>query len=262
MVGGEPVQDPGLVEEGPIADGPSDPDPPWAAECASSQFPAQDSDEPWADFWRDGLYTECPINFHLPTIRKYFEEQKAAYLAYAKSLSDYKSTDDLPQNERDEYIYSRALFKPYSKAWYEFQINRAICAATRPTPFEEDKMSESLRLVLDLTIKYSAILGRLIEQYYWKCNFEKKATTGNKLSLSGKDGAAQSAAKHKAEHAWWQAEANLIWKASPSKSKASVASIVKKRLGIKQSIKQIVRVLKHPLKDNGADARQMRGPTP
>src|SRR5438128_237140 len=54
-----------------------------------------DEDET-GEFWErsdgdspPGLFEQCPINFHLPAIRKYFEEQKAAYLAYAKSSNDY-----------------------------------------------------------------------------------------------------------------------------------------------------------------------------
>jgi hypothetical protein len=99
---------------------------------------------------------------------------------------------------------------------------------------------------LDFAIKYAAIAGRLIEQYYWMCNFEKKAISGSKLSQGGKDGAAQSAAKHKAEHARWQAVADLIWKEYPSKFKTPVASSVKKRLKLRQSVTQIVRVLNAP----------------
>jgi hypothetical protein len=242
MTDGEPEEYPWIVEE------PDEERWPVADEAAEGQI--KDPDEPWADFWMDGLYMECPVNFDLAQIRRYFEEQKAAYLAYAKSLDGYTPPDDIPQNERDEHIYSRVLFEHYTKAWYEFHINKAISFATyqRPTLHEEDKTGERLRSALDFTIKYAAIAGRLIEQYYWKCNFEQKAISGTKLSQAGKDGAAQSAAKHKAEHARWQAVADLIWKEYPSKLKTPVALAVKKRLHLGQTVGQIKRVLKRPKK--------------
>ncbi len=196
------------------------------------------------EFWSSGLYRQCPVRFDLSAIRTYFEEQKTAYLAHAKSLDDYTYLNEW---ELDKYVYSQALSKTYSKAWYEFHINEAIDFVTSKVSVIGNSEKGGERLVyLRSIIEYSARAGRLVEQYYWKFIFEKKAIAGTKLSKGGKAGAALTAAKAKEEHARWQAEADRIWKADPSKTKAVVAKSVKRRLKIDQGIKQIVRVLKRP----------------
>jgi hypothetical protein len=88
------------------------------------------------EFWKEsdgdsppGLFQQCPINFNMPAIRKYFQEQKAAYLAYAKSSDDYTWLDQLEPEEQsnwEEQIYRQVLHKPYSKAWYEYHINEHL----------------------------------------------------------------------------------------------------------------------------------------
>jgi hypothetical protein len=88
------------------------------------------------EFWEEsdgdsppGLFQQCPINFHLPAIRKYFEEQMAAYLTYAKSSDDYSWFDQLSYEEQsnwEAHIYDQVLYNTYSKAWYEYHINQHL----------------------------------------------------------------------------------------------------------------------------------------
>ena len=217
-------------------------------------------DEEEGEFWETsngdsppGLFEQCPLGFHLPLIREYFTEQKAAYLAQAKALGRYSWLDDMTPDERcdwDEQIYGRALYKTYSKAWYEYHINFEICSIDEAISILERhaKQGISLRLGTLLLTSSSALLGRLIEQYYWKFLIEKSAIRGTKISEAAKAGGNILASKRKAEQARWQVAANVIWKERPASSKTTVAAILKKRLHITQSLKQITRVLVRPQK--------------
>jgi hypothetical protein len=203
-----------------------------------------------------GLFEQCPIGFHLPAIRKYFEEQKAAYLAYAKSSRDYTWLDDLPDNERadrEERIYRQVLRTTYSKAWYEYHINEHLFFLDEEIAIlnRGAKQGNSLGLSARMIIKFSATLGRLIEQYYWKFFVETAAIRGAKISQSAQTGGLKLASRRKEEHAAWQAEANSIWGMYPEKSKMSVASAVRKRLKIERTAKHISRVLRRPTGDFG-----------
>src|SRR6476660_9691107 len=94
------------------------------------------SDEEDAEFWQEsdgdsppGLYEQCPINFHLPAVRQYFEEQRSAYLQYAQSLEENAWFAALSEDERSEWhehVYYSSLYDTYSKAWYECHINQYL----------------------------------------------------------------------------------------------------------------------------------------
>jgi hypothetical protein len=67
-------------------------------------------DDEEGEFWEEsdgdsppGPFEQCPINFHHPAIRKYFQEQKAAYMTYAKSLDDYTWLDELTPEEKSDW---------------------------------------------------------------------------------------------------------------------------------------------------------------
>lgn len=215
-------------------------------------------DEDEGEFWEQsdgdsppGLFEQCPLNFHLPAIRKYFREQKDAYMNYAKSLRDYSWMNKLePEAQRDwsEHIYHRALYETYSKAWYEYHINEHIYFGDENVAMLQRHAELGLKLGLDtmLLMNFSARLGRLIEQYYWKFLVEKSAIRGIKISESARTGGLILSSIRKAEHARWQLAANLIWKERPAISKMAAASILKKRLNIAQSAKHISRVLHKP----------------
>jgi hypothetical protein len=215
-----------------------------------SKYWDHDEDEFWDESDGDsppGLFEQCPINFHLPAIRKYFEEQKAAYLAYAKSSDDYTWFDQLSSEEQsnwEAHIYDQVLYKTYSKAWYEYHINQHlyffdenVSTLTRHT-----EQGLGLGLALMMITNFLGKLGRLIEQYYWKFLLEKAAIRGVRISESAKSGGLLLASIRKREHAAWQAAARLVWQEHPTSSKMTVASIVKKRLKIARSAKHISRV--------------------
>jgi hypothetical protein len=211
-------------------------------------------DDEEGEFWEgsDGesraLFEQCPINFQLPAIRKYFQQQKAAYLAYAKSLDDYTWLDELTPEEKSNWdgkIYDRVLYKTYSKAWYEYHINLYIYFLDEEVAWLARRAEQDHKLGFSviIIIHFSGRLGRLVEQYYWKFFLEKAAIRGVKISESAKSGGLLLASMRKHEHAAWQAAARLIWQERPTSSKMTVASIVKRRLKIDRSVKHISRVL-------------------
>jgi hypothetical protein len=217
-----------------------------------SEYLGDDEEE---EFWEEsdgdsppGLFEQCPINFHLPAIRKYFQEQKAAYLLYAKSLDDYTWLDELKPEVKsnwDEQVYRRVFDETYSKAWYEYHVNEHIYFLDESIAMlaQDAKQSREPGLSVMLIMNFSGNLGRLVEQYYWKFLLERAAIRGIKISEAAKSGGLLLASMRKHEHAAWQAAAHLIWQKHPTSSKTTVASIVKKRLKIDRSVKHISRVL-------------------
>jgi hypothetical protein len=219
-----------------------------------TEFASEDEKQ---EFWESpgdddsppALFEQCPVNFRLPEIRSYFLEQKAAYIRYAQANS--KLLHELNAEETIEYehrLYDRAIDRTYSKAWYEYHINEHIFFIDQATAQflkpAENRNLVSLRVML--MMNFSVILGRLIEQYYWKFLVEKAAIRGEKISRSAKSGGHRRASLLKHEHVPWQFAANQIWQLTPTRSKLAVALIVKRRLKLKQSAKHISRVLKRP----------------
>jgi hypothetical protein len=209
------------------------------------------ADEFWGRFDDDsppGLFEDCPVNFWLPEIRTYFREQRAAYIQYVQNHDELR--DELASDQEtgsEEILYCEVLCKTYSKAWYEFHINQHIFVIENITEsFRSPAGPRNVARRIDMLINYSARLGRLIEQYYWKFLVEKAAIRGEKISQSAKAGGLLRAAMLKHEHAPWQALANQIWRQNPKHQKMTVASIVKKRLKLNQTAKHIAGVLKQP----------------
>jgi hypothetical protein len=225
-----------------------------------SKYWHHDEDEFWEESDGDsppGLFEQCPIHFHLPAVRKYFQEQRDAYLAYVKSRYDYTWLDELKSEEKadwDERIYHQVLYKTYSKAWYEYHANQYIFFLDESIAMVPRAAEQGMKLGLDVMLitNFSGTLGRLVEQYYWKFLLEKAAIRGVKVSEAAKSGGLLRASQHKREHAGWQAAARLIWKDHPKFSKMAVASIVRKRLGIDRSVKHIARVLRDDRRQRAA----------
>jgi hypothetical protein len=219
------------------------------------------SEEEDAEFWQKsdgdsppGQYEQCPVNFHLPAIRKYFEAQKSNYLQYALSLekSDWLTPlSESEQREWQEYIYQSSLDETYSKTWYEYHINEQLFFID-----EASRSDKNIGFMIILLTSFAGTLGRLVEQYYWKFLIEESAIRGTRISQSARAGGLKLAAIRRSEHNRWKAAAGLIWKGHPKLSKMAVASLLKKRLGISRSPKHISRVLVRA--ETGADARQMR----
>jgi hypothetical protein len=216
-----------------------------------SKYWDHDEDEFWDESDGDsppGLFEQCPISFHLPAIRKYFQEQKATYLAYVKSRNDYSWLDNLKPEEKsnwDQRIYDRVLYETYSKAWYEYHVNQQIYFLDESIGMLGRAIEQNQKIGVDVMLiqNSAATLGRLVEQYYWKFLHEKAAIRGVKISESAKTGGRLRAAKHKHEHAAWRATASLVRQERPTSSNMTIASIVKLRLKINRSVKHISRVL-------------------
>lgn len=198
-----------------------------------------------------GLFEQCPLNFHMPSIREYFSKQKKIYLNYLRSTERHNWLSDLKTEDQENWeyqIYSEALYETYSKVWYEFHINQKIyyCDETVASLCRLVEKGSPLGFCTMLLTKFSAQLGRLIEQYYWKFLIEKSAMRGRKIIDSAKSGGEILASIRRAEHSRWQSAAILIWNERPTIPKMAVATILKKRFGFAQSAKHIARVLKHP----------------
>jgi hypothetical protein len=209
----------------------------------------------WAKFdgyFGQGLSEQCPLQFSLERIRGYFLEQKTAYLRYATSAADFehmKGLDPEAKADWERRIYCRALNKLYSKAWYEFHIDEQIFYIddTSEECFRETKRGVKFHAgSMCVVIEFSGILGRLVEQYYWKFLLEKSAIRGEKTSQAAKSGGDIKASKQKRVREGWQLAAVAVWQEDPTRSKMTVAKIVKQRLKLGLSAKHISRVLTRP----------------
>ncbi len=222
------------------------------------------SDEKTDEFWAEtdetgepGHFRLSPINFKFESAQSYFYEQKLAYLDHVVSSDEFSeflvSADKIDEDELWlETLYQLALYRPYSKPWYEYHINRGIDFVTMSLLPSE--ILASLR-VLDfenfvgetaLVAEEAVKLGRLIEQYYWKFFIEKSAIRGEKSSEGAKFGGNIKASKQKRVHERWQLAAVAVWQENPTRSKMTVAKIVKQRLKLGLSAKHISRVLTRP----------------
>jgi len=153
-------------------------------------------------------FVQCPVTFHLPALRQYFDQQKAAYLERAKSLGEFVPFDESPtehQFYREKDFYGDVVWETYSKAWYEFHINQCISfiddlTVSYETVYQQDKSRSSLEFMLMTIADVSGQLGRLVEQYYWKFLLEKAAIRGERISESAKSGGLVLASKRKKKH--------------------------------------------------------------
>jgi hypothetical protein len=141
-----------------------------------------------------------------------------------------------------ERVFQQALDKIYSKAWYEYHINEQFELIDK---FVRDSDTKT-ELRISRIFTCSGRLGRLVEQYYWKFFIEKSAISGEKISKSAKSGGHIRASKQKRVHEGWQHAASSVWKENPTRSKMTVATIIKQRLRLTLSAKHISRVLKRP----------------
>jgi hypothetical protein len=218
-----------------------------------------DSSRQSVEFWKKsdggserGFFEKDPLNFDFLAVRNYFLEQQAAYLQYAKSTNDYDYEEAImPPDPRfgfDNGIYRHVLYKTYSKAWYEYHINLIIHQIEKLVEIfsEQTERSRAVGFGFPPIISFSAILGRYLEQYYWKFLIEKAAIRGEKISNSAKSGGNIKASKHKRLHDGWQLVARAAWQENPTRSKMTVARIVKQRLELTLSAKHISRVLTRP----------------
>jgi hypothetical protein len=211
------------------------------------------------EFWtashsyaEEKLFQLCPLYFRYPSIREYFLEQKAAYFRHATSDVDSETMEGLKPEVTPgwrDHIYTRALNQTYSKAWYEYHINDQIFYVEQLGLYcleEGQRGAVYASRVIPAIISFSGLLGRLVEQYYWKFLIERSAIRGEKTSRSAKSGGHVRATILKQEHVGWQSPARAVWQEHPTSPKTTVASIVKKRLKLAQSVKHISRVLTRP----------------
>jgi hypothetical protein len=151
------------------------------------------NDESWPEFWSSGLYKECPVNFHLPEVQRYFEEQKAAYLAYA----------------------SHWIITHISKGgnWMNTSIAKL-----------------ALGSIIEHSARAGRLIEQYYWKFHVEEAAVRGARTLKGAQSGGAARARAIAPDHKAERATWQAEADAIWKKAPRKSKNEVASILLKKL--------------------------------
>ena len=144
------------------------------------------------------------------------------------------------QLQRFQHHAPATAIKPYEKPWYESHALRLLDQLDYPD-LEILKHPGYARMWLT---GCAGLLGQLVEQYYWRFQYERPAVTG----LGARSGASASgknrALRHEQEHLKWQAKAREIRSRHPHLKCHAVADAVKKQLKLKLSAKHIARYLR------------------
>jgi hypothetical protein len=181
---------------------------------------------PMHDFWESGAFQVCPVHFNINAIRQYFGQQKEDFIRLSTRIVRNEYYDLLPDEEKERYVYMSALYKPYSKAWYEYHINTELSST------------------LKNDVAAAAVMGRLVEQYYWKFIHESAAIVGMSVQRGGVAGAALKASMHAPEHEKWKLEADAMLSRNPRASMTVVATHIRRKLKLGVTSKHIARVIK------------------
>jgi hypothetical protein len=146
---------------------------------------------------------------------------------------DYAS---VPEETRKSFVAALAV---YDKPWYEYYALRFLGAIVRAQRGEEADHPQ-------MNSQWSARLGRLVEQYYWRFRYEAAVTSGLGTRRGASAGGRARAALHRAEHFAWQSLASEIWARRPGLTKIAVAEAIKKRSSSVRTARHIARFIKHP----------------
>ena len=191
------------------------------------------------EFWGYGDYESnspppseyFPLNFHPNRLRIYFRNQLNRYCFHINK-EDFDSLYDLVRDEAILASYGWEQF--YEKPWYELYALQFL-------DFFEDRVG------LAPTI-WAGQLGRLVEQYYWRFQYEQSAKTGLGARGGASAGGKVRALKKQKERARWQAAAEAIWSRNPGLDKSVVAARVRRDLRLTQTASNIARYLRRPVK--------------
>jgi hypothetical protein len=212
--------------------------------------PGQPAYEEWGDEFLDDAffssandddapapYEVFPLGFNQRRLRIYFQNQ---FERFCEQLS--RESPALASLDR---LQDRSLFREkacqqlYEKPWYEFHalqffdfIEQSIEALSKRPAFEA--MCISL---------FAGQLGRLVEQYCWRCQFEKAATAGAGARKGASAGGRSKAERDQDRHSTWQNEASKIWARRPELTKHAVGQRIQKKFGETCTAKHIARYI-------------------
>jgi hypothetical protein len=190
-------------------------------------------------FWADseghwGSLRMFPLHFAATRLRLYFVNQLDRFCEYL--VREYDGWASVPEEVRKSFCAALAV---YDKPWYEYyalEFLKGIERVQRGEGASDPQVNSG----------WSARLGRLVEQYYWRFRFEDAATSGVGSRRGASAGGRARAALHRAEHSSWQSLASEIWARRPGLSKIAVAEAIKKQNSSVRTAKHIARFIKHP----------------
>jgi hypothetical protein len=190
-------------------------------------------------FWEDseghwGSLRMFPLHFAATRLRLYFANQLDRFCEH--QVREYDGWASLPEEFRKRFCAALAV---YDKPWYEYyalRFFRLIEIAQRGEKADDPQVNSG----------FSARLGRLVEQYYWRFRFEDAATSGVGTRRGASAGGRASAARHRPEQLAWQRLASEIWARHPDLSKIAVAKTIRKQKSSGRTAKHIARFIKHP----------------
>jgi hypothetical protein len=215
----------------------------------SEQHLEYDADR-WNTLFLGKYFDQFPLALNQQRLQIYFQNQ------FNRFRHQYESAIDL-----SKFDWRVALKWLYEKPWYEFHAlsylkhiqllkERVISEMVETT--EEAKRSSAIPYELeaeDLTselIFLTGTFGRLVEQYFWRFQYEKAVATGEGARKGASAGGKATAELYRAKHSAWQKEALKIWANRPGLTKQRVAEIVRKQLREVHTAKHIARYIVRP----------------
>jgi len=132
-----------------------------------------------------------PLGFIRRRLQTYFQNQFERFCVRMARELEFEDTtpEDTPFFERC------ALQRLYQKPWYEVHALQFLDS------IESALMLERPQLDVVLISSFSGELGRLVEQYFWRFQFEQAAITGVGARKGASAGGKVRAAAHKNERA-------------------------------------------------------------
>jgi hypothetical protein len=190
-----------------------------------------------SSFWRtDGSLPPSryiPLSFFPSRLRLYFKTQVKRFGCWLA----HQQPGCRNLSMREVGVIAERM--PYQKPWYEVHALRLLDQIQR----QKHSRNRGVPWPIEIT---AGQLGRLVEQYYWRFQFERLAEGGLRSRRGASAGGTAKAKLFESKHIRIQRAADQIWSANSHLSKTSVANIVKRQLRLSLSVKHIASVIEHP----------------
>lgn len=128
--------------------------------------------------WTSDGFWSIPFGFNIEKLREYFENRKKEVISEYTSLYMNEDVDDYSERLSFEQWLEGKLF-PYTKTWFEFKISETIATAQWDLSGDE-KHGLVKEFRNQEKLKSHFLLGRMVEHYRWKFQYEKLTLVGDK----------------------------------------------------------------------------------
>jgi hypothetical protein len=180
----------------------------------------QDKDDRESAFW-SGMHRDFPFRFDVRKLDLFFGRQFQRFHSLV-----VREEPDLDGMEIPVSVFEiLALNRVFQKPWYELH---------------------AVLLLASESEEIGGMLGRLVEQYFWRFLYERAAMAGAGVRKGASAGGREKAIRSQKIHSNWQVVASEIWARRPDLTKNAVAKEIRKQSGSGPTAKHIARYIVRP----------------